>query len=97
LIVFVRNKAVKGESMIKGYINSILSKHFMGCALEEHFNDDEKFYEVLNDKLGNTTLMDNLPIFTGYYTESLDVNEMHDPNDDKFVVRNHQSISELNV
>jgi hypothetical protein len=83
-------KTGKGEDMIKGYINCILSKHFMGCALEEHFTEGETFYDVLYDKLGNLALTDNLPIYTGFYTEYLDKNEIPHTHDDKFVIRNYQ-------
>jgi len=60
--------------MMKGYINSIVSK-YLGIALEEHFTEAETFYEVLHDKLENLTLAGNLPRFTGFYSEYLDNSE----------------------
>jgi len=54
--------------MMKGYINSIVSKH-LGIALEDHFTEDETFYEVLHDKLENLTLEGNPPRFIGFYSE----------------------------
>jgi len=58
----------KEKGMMKGYINSIVSKH-LGIALEEHFTEDETFYEVLHDKLENLNLEGNLPRLTGFYSE----------------------------
>jgi hypothetical protein len=78
--------------MIKGYINSVVSKHLYGWALGEHLYDVEPldFYNVLNDKLEELTRAGNLPIFPGFYTEYLGENETYNRLDDKFVIRNYQ-------
>ena len=78
--------------MIKGYINSVVSKHFYCWALGEYIHDVETldFYNVLNDKLEDLTRAGNLPIFTGFYTEYSGKNETYNKLDDKFVIQNYQ-------
>ncbi len=81
----------RGEGMVKGYINCIVSKHFYGWALGGHIHEDEthNFYNVLNNKLEDLALAGNLPVFTGYYTEYLDENETHNKLDYKFILKNY--------
>ena len=77
--------------MIKGYINSVMSKHFYGWAFGEHIHDAEthNYYNVLNDKLEDLTQEGNLPIFSGFYTEYLDEHEKHNKLDNKLVIQNY--------
>ena len=58
--------------IVTGYINNIVSKHFYSGALEAPLPENETFYNVRNDKLGDLIRVGNLPIFTRYYTEYLD-------------------------
>jgi hypothetical protein len=85
--------------MIKGYINSLVSKYFFVSALGEHVLEDEtlNLYDVLRDKLEELTLAGNLPIFKGFYTEYVDdaENEINNRLDDHYVVRNYVRRNEM--
>lgn len=78
--------------MIKGFINSLVSKHDFDWELWEHVPEDKtnKCYDVLNDKLEALKRDGNLTIFNGFYTEYLDGSENVASNkqDDKYVIKN---------
>ena len=85
--------------MIKGLINSLVADHLFVSELGEQVLEDESldFYDVLHGKLEELSLAGNLPIFTGFYTEILDNDEMNNKLDDKYVVRNCLYRNEMKI